>query len=67
MGLDQAECEVKRWNLRGQLRPWPRDQRQQAALLRLRQQGRIAWVAPTRTSLGGWHWVGGAIALKSAR
>lgn len=54
------ECQVKRWNLRGRLYPTPRGVRARAQMYRLREAGRVRWVAPTAADTGGWIWVGEA-------
>ena len=58
--LHLAETAVKRWNLRGRLRPHPRGRTERRCLEQLAFDGVVQWMPATATSLGGWHWVGGA-------
>lgn len=53
--LDQIEALVKRANLRARLYVARRGEVR--ALRALAARGRLVWVGPTRTSLGGWVWV----------
>lgn len=55
--IDSVEVLVKRANLKAQLLPHPRCRRRRDALEQLAEAGRVRWVPPTATSLGGWHWV----------